>query len=37
MRSYVTLRSEKERFVSDYHSKYRCLYPLVAVYGKFGS
>ena len=33
---HVEIRT-KDGFVSDYHSKYRCLYPLIAVYGKFGS
>lgn len=35
-RGHVEIRT-KDGFVSDYHSKYRCFYPLVAVYGKFGS
>ena len=35
-RGHVELRA-KDGFVSDYHSKYRCFYPLVAVYGKFSS
>lgn len=33
---HVELRT-KDGFVSDYHSKYHCSYPLIAVYGKFGS
>ena len=33
---HVEIRT-KDGFVSDYHSKYHCSYPLVAVYGKFGS
>jgi hypothetical protein len=33
---HVELRT-KDGFVSDYYSKYRCFYPLIAVYGKFGS
>jgi hypothetical protein len=32
---HVELRT-KDGFVSDYHSKYHCSYPLIAVYGKFG-
>jgi len=32
---HVEIRT-KDGFVSDYHSKYRCFYPLIAVYGKFG-
>src|SRR5690242_11156852 len=35
-RGHVEIRT-KDGFVSDYHSKYRCFYPLVAVYAKFGS
>jgi len=35
-RGRVEIRT-KDGFVSDYHSKYRCFYPLIAVYGKFGS
>lgn len=35
-RGHVEIRT-KDGFVSDYHSKYRCYYPLVAVYAKFGS
>jgi len=35
-RGHVEIRT-KDGFVSDYHSKYRCDYPLIAVYGKFGS
>jgi hypothetical protein len=35
-RGHVEIRT-KDGFVSDYHSKYRCFYPLVAVYGKFSS
>ena len=33
---HVEIRT-KTGFVSDYHSKYHCSYPLIAVYGKFGS
>jgi hypothetical protein len=33
---HVEIRT-KTGFGSDYHSKYRCFYPLIAVYGKFGS
>ena len=33
---HVEIRT-KDGFVSDYHSKYRCEYPLIAIYGKFGS
>ncbi len=33
---HVELRT-KTGFVSDYHSKYKCYYPLLAVYGKFSS
>ena len=33
---HVEIRTE-DGFVSDYHSKNRCFYPLLAVYGKFGS
>ena len=33
-RGHVEIRT-KDGFVSDYHSKNRCFYPLVAVYGKF--
>ena len=33
---HVEIRT-KDGFVSDYHSKIRCFYPLIAVYGKFGS
>jgi hypothetical protein len=33
---HVEIRT-KDGFVSDYRSKYRCFYPLIAVYGKFGS
>ena len=32
---HVEIRT-KDGFVSDYHSKNRCFYPLLAVYGKFG-
>ena len=32
---HVEIRT-KDGFVSDYHSKYHCSYPLLAVYGKFG-
>lgn len=35
-RGHVEIRT-RDGFVSDYHSKNRCFYPLVAVYGKFGS
>lgn len=31
---HVELRT-RDGFVSDYHSKYHCSYPLLAVYGKF--
>ena len=34
-RGHVEIRT-KDGFVSDYHSKFRCGYPLIAVYGKFG-
>ncbi|MGI9089128.1 MAG: hypothetical protein ACR2HH_15545 [Chthoniobacterales bacterium] len=33
---HVELRT-KDGFVSDYHSKNKCFYPLLAVYGKFTS
>ena len=33
-RGHVEIRT-KNGFVSDYHSKNRCFYPLLAVYGKF--
>lgn len=33
---HVEIRT-RDGFVSDYHSKYHCSYPLLAVYGKFGS
>jgi hypothetical protein len=33
---HVEIRT-KDGFVSDYYSKNRCFYPLIAVYGKFGS
>jgi len=33
---HVELRT-KNGFVSDYHSKNRCFYPVIAVYGKFTS
>ncbi len=33
-RGHVEIRT-KDGFVSDYHSKNRCFYPLIAVYGKF--
>lgn len=36
VRGHVEIRT-KDGFVSDYHSKYRCGYPLIAVYAKFGS
>jgi hypothetical protein len=35
-RGHVELRT-RDGFASDYRSKYRCFYPLVAVYGKFSS
>jgi hypothetical protein len=35
-RGHVEIRT-KDGFVSDYHSKTRCFYPLIAVYAKFGS
>lgn len=35
-RGHIEIRT-KDGFVSDYHSKYHCSYPLIAVYGKFGS
>jgi hypothetical protein len=35
-KGHVEIRT-KDGFVSDYHSKYRCFYPLLAVYGKFSS
>ena len=35
-RGHVEIRT-KDGFVSDYHSKYRCFYPLIAIYGKFSS
>ena len=35
-RGHVEIRT-RDGFVSDYHSKYRCYYPLLAVYGKFSS
>ena len=35
-RGHVEIRT-KDGFVSDYHSKNRCFYPLLAVYGKFSS
>jgi len=35
-RGHVEIRT-KDGFVSDYHSKNACFYPLVAVYGKFSS
>jgi hypothetical protein len=31
---HIELRT-KTGFVSDYHSKWKCFYPLLAVYGKF--
>jgi len=34
-RGHVEIRT-KDGFVSDYHSKFHCGYPLLAVYGKFG-
>ena len=34
-RGHVEIRT-KDGFVSDFHSKNRCFYPLLAVYGKFG-
>ena len=33
---HVEIRT-KNGFVSDYHSKNRCFYPVLAVYGKFSS
>ena len=33
---HVEIRT-KNGFVSDYHSKTHCRYPLIAVYGKFSS
>jgi len=33
---HVELRT-KQGFVSDYFSKNRCFYPVLAVYGKFSS
>jgi hypothetical protein len=33
---HVEIRT-KDGFVSDYHSKNRCYYPVLAVYGKFSS
>lgn len=33
---HVEIRT-KNGFVSDYHSKNRCYYPVLAVYGKFSS
>jgi hypothetical protein len=33
---HIEIRT-KDGFVSDYHSKRACFYPLVAVYGKFSS
>jgi hypothetical protein len=33
---HVELRTQNG-FVSDYHSKNRCYYPLLAIYGKFNS
>jgi hypothetical protein len=35
-RGHVEIRT-KDGFVSDYHSKNRCFYPLRAVYAKFSS
>jgi hypothetical protein len=35
-RSHVVIRTKKG-FASDYWTKNRCKYPLVAVYGKFSS
>jgi hypothetical protein len=32
---HVEIRT-KDGFVSDYHSKFHCSYPLLAIYGKFG-
>jgi len=34
-RGHVEIRT-KDGFVSDYQSKYRCFYPLIAVYGNSG-
>lgn len=33
---HVELRTQNG-FVSDYHSKNRCFYPVLAIYGKFTS
>ena len=35
-RGHIEIRT-KDGFVSDYQSKVRCFYPLIAIYGKFGS
>ena len=35
-RGHVEIRT-KDGFVSDYHSKNRCFYPLLAVYAKYSS
>lgn len=35
-RGHVEIRT-KDGFASDYYSKHRCFYPLLAVYGKFSS
>jgi hypothetical protein len=35
-RGHVEIRT-RDGFASDYHSKNRCFYPLVAVYGKYSS
>jgi hypothetical protein len=35
-RGHVEIRT-RDGFASDYHSKSRCFYPLVAVYGKYSS
>jgi hypothetical protein len=35
-RGHVEIRT-KDDFVSDYHSKNRCFYPLLAVYAKYSS
>jgi hypothetical protein len=35
-RGHVEIRT-RGGFASDYHSKNRCFYPLIAIYGKFSS
>jgi hypothetical protein len=35
-RGHVEIRT-RDGFASDYHSKNRCFYPLIAAYGKFTS